>query len=179
MPCPPHVALQETFLRIGDAFCGQLNTLRTYCRPPCCFYASLPTLPVSSSSTCLKNLLPSEHICFQSHDERNCCSSVKLFPQLTLVPVRCATLDPAELRPPPLTSFRSSLLNFHFPHLVSQRGSKVRFLIIAVTAENPPQSLLIVSVDLKVEPCDSCGQGWCHRLRLMESVRGAGSWERF
>lgn len=32
---------------------------------------------------------------------------------------------------------------------------------------------------MKVEPCDSCGQGWWHRFRLMESVRGAGSWEQF
>lgn len=39
----------------------------------------------------------------------------------------------------------------------------------------PPQSLLIVSIVLKVEPCDSCGQGWWHRFRLMESVRGGGA----
>lgn len=51
-----------------------------------------------------------EHIRFQSHDERNCCSSVGLLPQLTPVPVRRATLDPAELRPTPLTN--PSLLAF-------------------------------------------------------------------
>lgn len=161
MPRPPHVALQDSFLSIGDALCGQLNTPCRDSRPPCCFYASLPTGPVSSSSTCLKNPLLSVHICCQSHDDRNCCCAVKRFLRLTLIPIRHAGLDPAELRPTPLTSFHSSLLNFHFLHLVLQRGSRVRFLIIAVTTENPPP----VAVNSERRP--ESGTMWQLRSGLM------------
>lgn len=122
-PFPSCALLQESFLRIGDEFRGQLNTLRRYLPPPRCFYSSLPTGAVSSTTTCLKNLLLSEQVCFHSHDERNGWGALKLLPQPTHFPVCRASLDPAERRPTPLNSCQSSVLNFHFLRLALQCGS--------------------------------------------------------